>query len=207
VHSSNKSQPKPKNAWQKVWFFLWHEDSVLSWIVNILLAFLIIKFLIYPGIGLATGTKLPVVAVVSGSMEHGLPYDTWWSLHEAFYKNWDITKDTFKTYPFPNGFNKGDIIVLIGKKPQDIRVGDVIVYQSGKPYPIIHRVVEHDTLRQKYQTKGDHNLGQITDATLNEQQVQYRQLIGKAVFKIPYLGYVKIWFVELLGKAGVNVSG
>lgn len=47
-----------------------HEDSFASFIVNIILAFLIVKFLVYPGIGLIVGTNYPVVAVVSGSMEH-----------------------------------------------------------------------------------------------------------------------------------------
>jgi len=52
------------------WNFLWNEDSILSWIVNIIIAFLLIKFVIYPGIGFALGTNLPVVAVISESMSH-----------------------------------------------------------------------------------------------------------------------------------------
>ncbi|MFW6450304.1 MAG: signal peptidase I [Nanoarchaeota archaeon] len=55
---------------KKTWKFLWDDDSVLSWIVNIIVAFILIKFVIYPGIGFMLGTSHPIVAVVSGSMEH-----------------------------------------------------------------------------------------------------------------------------------------
>ena len=56
---------------RKVWKFIWEDDSALSWIVNVILAFVIVKFLIYPGLGLVLHTTHPVVAVVSGSMDHG----------------------------------------------------------------------------------------------------------------------------------------
>lgn len=41
-----------KSQWQKIWYFLWYEDSVASWLVSILVAFVLIKFIIYPGLGL-----------------------------------------------------------------------------------------------------------------------------------------------------------
>ena len=69
---------KPKSFWGKVWYLIWYEDSVASWIVNVILAFLIIKFLIYPGLGLLFGTNLPIVAVVSESMQHEGSFDEWW---------------------------------------------------------------------------------------------------------------------------------
>ena len=59
-----------KKFLQKVWYFIWESNSIWSWIVNIILAFVIIKFLVYPGLGLVLGTSHPIVAVVSGSMEH-----------------------------------------------------------------------------------------------------------------------------------------
>jgi len=55
---------------KRVWHFLWHEDSVWSWIANIVIAFILIKFVVYPLISLLLATPLPIVAVVSGSMEH-----------------------------------------------------------------------------------------------------------------------------------------
>ena len=94
-----------------------------------------------------------------------------------------------------NGFNKGDIIVLRGVTFDNLKVGDILVYQSKLSYPVIHRVVEKNDL---IQTKGDHNFQQITDVRLNEKYVMKDQIIGRAWFKIPYLGYVKIWFTELV---------
>ena len=64
-----------KKVLKKTWHFLWYEDSLLSWIVNIILAFVLIKFLIYPGIGLVLQTDLPVVAVVSESMDHNMVWN------------------------------------------------------------------------------------------------------------------------------------
>jgi signal peptidase I len=181
---------------KKAWHFIWHEDSFASWIVNIVLAIVIIKFLLYPGLGLALGTKYPVVAVVSNSMEHEGNLDDWWNGHRLFYSKMNITKEEFQKYPFTNGFNKGDIMVLLGKKPADIQVGDIIVFRSGKPYPIIHRVVvKNDGV---FETKGDHNQDQIKDQALDETNVHYELLLGKAVFRIPYLGYIKIWFVDAI---------
>jgi len=59
-----------KKILKKTWWFIWESDSIWSWIVNIILAFVIIKFLVYPGLGFAMQTSHPIVAVVSGSMEH-----------------------------------------------------------------------------------------------------------------------------------------
>ena len=51
------------NILKKTWHFIWEDDSLLSWIVNIVLAIVLIKFIIYPGLGLVLGTGFPVVAV------------------------------------------------------------------------------------------------------------------------------------------------
>ena len=44
---------------KRVWHFLWHEDSIASWLANLALAFVLVKFVIYPGIGLLFGTDFP----------------------------------------------------------------------------------------------------------------------------------------------------
>ncbi len=59
-----------KSKLRRIKYFIWDDDSLLSWIVNVVLAFLLVYFVIYPGLGLILGTSHPVVAVVSGSMEH-----------------------------------------------------------------------------------------------------------------------------------------
>jgi len=216
-----------KHGLKKFWHFVWHEDSIGSWIFNIILAFVLIKFLIYPGIGLALGTNLPVVAVISESMEHrtypicqmrdfnnvctkyyndkfeicgkafdthtALNYDTYWKTCGSFYENISITSDEFKNYPMHNGFNKGDIIVLRGVSFDSLKIGDILVYQSKLSYPIIHRVIAKADV---IETKGDHNPTQIQDPRLNEKYITSDEIIGKAWLRIPYLGYVKIFFSE-----------
>lgn len=188
-----------KSTFKKIWHFIWEEDSILSWIVNVLLAFIIIKFLVYPGLGLILGTNYPVVAVVSGSMEHNDGFDEFWSLQHNFYEKMNISQSQFEKFDFKNGFNKGDIIVLRGAK--ELEVGDVIVFQQRKPDPIIHRIVgkwigEDGTVH--FQTKGDNNLASISSYDINEFDVPQSYVIGKAAFRIPYFGWVKIAFVELV---------
>jgi len=205
-----------KENLKKLWNFIWHEDSILSWTINIIIAFLLIKFVIYPGIGLILGTNLPVVAVISESMEHNSPLDQWWNSPalcgdgNMFYSNYTtctqadwykakgISYEQFRNFPMSNGFNKGDIIILKGTSYENLQLGEIIVYQSKLAYPIIHRVVEKNDV---IQTKGDHNQRQIVDTQLNEKYISRDELIGKAWIKIPFIGYLKIWFVDILNCA------
>jgi signal peptidase I len=215
---------KPKTFLQKLWYFIWEDDSPLSWIVNIIIAFVLIKFVIYPGVGLILGTTHPVVAVVSGSMEHKITMDErglnicgryvdnqqsvtldyFWETCGDFYAPFGITKEQFTKFSFRNGFNTGDIIVLFGTKPENIKIGDVIVFKANQPDPIIHRVVKKwEDGGYHFQTKGDHN-GVSIPYPVNELEISQSRVIGKAVFKIPYLGYIKIWFVNLLKVIGLG---
>ncbi|MDO8740837.1 MAG: signal peptidase I [Candidatus Woesearchaeota archaeon] len=192
---------------KKTWHFIWHEDSLLSWIVNIILAFVLIKFIVYPGLGLVLGTSHPIVAVVSSSMEHHQQFDEWWAsraLCESgacnqgqFYAKYNVTKEDFQKYPFAKGFNIGDIMFLRKADPKSVKMGDIIVFRS--PYrsdPIIHRVIKKWTDGNIYyfRTKGDNNAGHVQD----ELQITEAQLVGKTLFRVPYLGYVKIGFVKFL---------
>jgi len=197
---------KSNLTWGKVWYFIWYDDSMLSWIVNIILAFVLIKYIIYPGLGLFFGTQFPIVAVVSNSMEHHGSFYEWWNSQEDFYLKHNITDIDFREFAFTHGFNKGDIMVLIGTAPYKINVGDVIVYHAKKPYPIIHRVISiRDTGGELYfETKGDNNKFQIKGFDLDEKNVSSEAYIGRAVFRIPFLGYIKIWFVEVMSWIGLG---
>lgn len=176
---------------KKLWHFIWYEDSLASWIVNVVLAVIIVKFVFYPVLGFILGTSYPVVAVVSESMEHNSNFDVWWGKNNGFYENLGITKEEFLKYPFKNGFNMGDLMILLGAK--SIKRGDILVYHSAKyPNPIIHRVVVAD---EKITTKGD-NVGIVQDF---EREILNENKIGKAVIRIPFLGYIKILFTELVG--------
>ena len=178
---------------RKIWKFIWHDNSLLSWVVNVLLAFLIVKFLLYPGLGLALGTTHPVVAVVSGSMHHDGDFDQWYEDRGDWY---DFGKEEMREWSFSNGFNRGDIMIL--KKAKDIEIGDILVFRGNSNNPIIHRVVFIGD--EFYQTKGDNNFDSFQQ--LGEKNIREDQIIGKAVGRVPLLGYVKIIFSEVLGGIG-----
>lgn len=185
-----------KDILKKIWHFIWNDNSIASWIVNIILAFIIVKFLIYPGLGLLLGTSYPVVAVVSSSMEHNSGFELWWENNKVWYLQNNITKENFLTYPLKNGFNKGDIMVLIRPKPMNIKKGDVIVFKGSLKDPIIHRVVRIFIEDDKYyiQTKGDNNNASRSD----ELKTPVDSILGKTVFKIPWLGWIKILAFEAI---------
>jgi signal peptidase I len=200
-----------KQTLKKVWWFIWESDSIWSWIVCIILAFVLIKFIVYPGLGFAFQTSHPIVAVVSSSMEHEEgSFDSWWNSSAVcgdkqctqadFYSELNITKEQFLDFKFKNGFNKGDIIFLYGTSVEKIKPGDVLVFRSGKPDPIIHRVISKELRDGKYyfQTKGDNNVKSIKEYWLDEYNIPEDAMIGRGLFKVPYLGWVKIGFVELI---------
>ncbi|MBW2978439.1 signal peptidase I [Candidatus Woesearchaeota archaeon] len=199
-----------KKTLKKVWYFLWESNSIWSWIANIIIAFILIKFIVYPGLGFILHTSHPIVAVVSGSMEHDGNFDDWWNsiaicerrtcTQKEFYNSYNITKEQFLSFKYKNGFNIGDIMVLKGLPPENIQVGDIIVFNTYRPDPIIHRNIKiwQENDQYYFQTKGDHNLESISSKTLNETKISSDKLIGKAVFRIPYLGWIKIGFVRLL---------
>jgi len=191
---------KTNKQLKKLWYFIWEDNSIWSWIVNIILAFVLIKFIVYPGLGFLLTTSHPVVAVVSSSMEHNnLGFDNWWEKNNDWYIENGINKEQFEDFSLKNGFNKGDIMVLVGRDGENIEVGDVIVFNSNGKDPIIHRVVKKIQDDEIYfQTKGDNNKDSIRNNRLDETNVREDIIIGKAVFRVPFLGYIKIWFVEIL---------
>lgn len=187
-----------KNFLKDLWWFIWEDDSIWSWILNLILAFILVKFIIYPGLGLLLGTSFPVVAVVSGSMEHDGNFDAFWEQQQNIYAGYGITKEEFKNFKFKNGFNKGDLIVLYSAR--DVKVGDVIVFKGDASAPLIHRIIKINS--GAYNTKGDHNLGSRPD----EVNITKDKVYGKAVLRLPYLGWFKIGFAYVLGWFGVNVN-
>ena len=188
---------KKENFLQKVWYFLWDSNSIWSWIIDIILMFLLVKFVIFPGMGLILATPLPFVIIESTSMEHEGSLDSWFSLHGAWYLENNITKADTEKWPWSSGLYKGDIIVVQGLKDYSYKEGDVIIFHiHQQTTPIIHRIIKIETLEQGtiYSTKGDHNDGQLP----YELEIQEEQILGKAVVQIPKVGWVKLFFVELL---------
>jgi len=199
------NKKKVKKRIKKVWYFIWEDNSMWSWIVNIILAFVLIKFIVYPGLGFLLATSHPVVAVVSESMEHRTGFDEWWEKNSDWYIENGIDKDGFETFSLKNGFNKGDIMFLVGREAEDIEIGDVIVFNSNRKDPIIHRVVKkmEDNGEIYFQTKGDNNKDSIKSTWIDETNLKEDVIIGKAIIRIPLLGYIKIWFVDILKLFGL----
>jgi signal peptidase I len=193
---------KTRHSLYKFWDFVWNGEGILSWATCFVLAYVLIKFAVYPLLGVVFGTPYPIVAVVSGSMEHDGTFDDWWNSQctkeikqSDLYAQINIKQEEFLNYPFKSGFNKGDLMVLIGD--ENPNVGEVIVFDMpGRNYPIIHRVVEVKEEGKFYKTKGDHNCG--SDPL--ERNISREKLYGKAALRIPYLGWLKIGFVELINK-------
>ena len=69
-------------------------------------------------------------------MEHDGSFDTWWGsaasckgvkcTQEEWYKMYNISKEDFREFSFKNGFNIGDIMVLKGKDPKNIKKGEIL---------------------------------------------------------------------------------
>ncbi len=91
----------------------------------------------------------------------------------------------------PN-INPQDVVVTLKvKKPEDIKIGDVITFYSTSSISmgkiITHRVVELVTTENgvAYKTKGDYNTAPDT------APAEFHNVIGKVVLRIPQLGRVQ----------------
>ncbi len=206
---------------KKAWNFMWHDDSLLAQLLSLLFIFVILKFLFFPMVGFLLHTKFPIVAIVSGSMEHkvvggvicgkyvggkdgAVDFNTFWDICGDYYENLGIGKSQFESFSFSDGLNIGDVMIVYGKKSEDINVGDVIVFKPlneefyVKKGPVIHRVVKkwQDNGKFYFMTKGDHNGGSGVGF---EDQIPEDNVFGVAVVRIPYLGLPKYWLVRLIG--------
>lgn len=78
----------------------------------------------------------------------------------------------------------GSLIYVKKAEPSDISVGDVITFVLPSNTPATHRVVRIDEQNRCFYTKGDANEAE------DGSPVDFRNLIGTPVFKIPHLGYL-----------------
>lgn len=211
---------------KKGWHWIWNSDSILSWFVALFIIFIFVKFIFFPVLSFVMGTQLPLAGVESSSMDHhitldsinrlslcgksfaekeSINFDKYWDICGGWYEDREISKEEFSSFPLKNGFRKGDIIIVWGRFTP--KVGDIVIFtpniESNAPRPIIHRIVNIEN--GIIQTKGDHNSDQLTLNQNNiystdETNIKEEQLIGKAIFKIPYLGWIKIGTIELINK-------
>lgn len=171
-----------------MWDFL-QEDSWSSFVVTLVLAFVIIKFVFFPGLSFLTGTSLPLVIVESCSMYHhedGFEK----TFESSVYADYGLGLEDTVDWDFQNGFSKGDVIFVVGA--DNVEIGDVIIFNGGARYPMIHRVVG---VGETYATKGD-NYKTNSLQLASEKSIPEDELVGKALFRIPAVGWAKLIFFE-----------
>ncbi len=80
---------------------------------------------------------------------------------------------------------EGDLVIVMRVDPGEIEVDDIIVYTVGGE-EVIHRVIgkEGDIVF----TKGDNN-------PLPDKPVHVSAVLGEVIFRIPMLGYVRLYTV------------
>ena len=86
-------------------------------------------------------------------------------------------------------YHVGSLIYVKSVDYKQLQVGDPITYMISQDTVVTHRIIEvlvdeedPDTIR--YFTQGDAN------AVADGSSVHYKNVIGKPIFSIPYLGYV-----------------
>jgi len=92
----------------------------------------------------------------------------------------------------------GHLLVLQARGPEQINVGDIIVFNAHyHTKPIVHRIIEIQNVTGElhYITKGDNNA--LSDPSYRV----YEDIIGVVVLAIPYLGHVTLFLHEPYGLA------
>jgi len=194
-----RGENKFKKFLKRFWQIVWKDDSFKGWLISLLFIFVVIKFIFFPLLNLATGTSLPLAIVESCSMYHSGNifgnFDNWWERHETKYASFSVDKTKFEDFTLKKGFSKGDIIFIIRARPEKLKIGDVIIFNSNQKNPIIHRIIKITQEDDEYifSTIGDNNNGQLSvETTISEDQ-----LVGKAVFNLfPAVGWAKLIFYE-----------
>lgn len=206
-----------KDGAKRIYEITFHEDTLLSWVFNLILAFILVKFLIYPGLSLVLGTNFPVVTVITGSMVQEGSFNEWWNspindiTQGEFYQEYNISKEDFNDFPFNRGFNIGDIIILRGRSTEDIKIGDALVFEASLSKPIIHRVIDkwEEDGEIYFTTKGDNNIDIISSNDINEAKISSDRVIATGFFRIPYLGWVKLGtvnFTQCLLRGSIGIT-
>jgi len=200
-----------KEIWKKFWYLLWKDNSLKGWIFSLIVLFIFVKFIFFPGLSFISGTELPLAIVESCSMHHSafplIGFNSWWNNHDSKYNQLGFDKEKFDNFPLKNGFTKGDILFIMGVKPENVKLGDVIIFkpnsESSKLTPIIHRVISIRTENGKYifSTIGDNNAYSFEKNNnpykLDEITIEEEQIVGRAVFRLaPYAGWAKLIFFE-----------
>lgn len=96
----------------------------------------------------------------------------------------------------------GHLLVLQARAPEQIHVGDIIVFDASyHTKPIVHRIVQIENVSGElhYYTQGDNN--DLQDPMYRV----YEDIIGVVVLAIPYIGHVTLFLHQPYGFAIVIV--
>ncbi len=96
----------------------------------------------------------------------------------------------------------GHLLVLQARAPEQIQVGDIIVFDASyHNKPIVHRIIEIQNVTGEfhYYTKGDNN------ALSDPGYRVHEDIIGVVVLAVPYIGHVTLFLHEPYGFAIVVV--
>ncbi|MHA1345231.1 MAG: hypothetical protein ACTSVO_15050 [Candidatus Heimdallarchaeaceae archaeon] len=115
--------------------------------------------------------------------------------------------------PCPNSsmcpvYDQGDMFLIYKSAPENIELGDVIVYESENGFStgilIIHRVVNITVLdnggvnQYYYRVSGDNKDSNqdIDNFNSTSSLIPYESVSGKTVLLIPKVGYLRLWLSD-----------
>lgn len=107
----------------------------------------------------------------------------------------------FRPYAIVSGsmepfYPVGSLVFSRSAEPEEIQVGDCIVFRSGGETGV-HRVVEIDREAKTFTTKGDANV-------IADPPVPFASLIGRiSAFALPWLGYISIFVRSNFGQGAI----
>lgn len=89
----------------------------------------------------------------------------------------------------------GSLLYITDADPDTLKVDDVITFQKTETVTATHRIIElvpdgDDPSIIRFRTKGDNN------KVVDEPLVDKDAVVGKAVFCIPYLGYLAAYIQQ-----------
>ena len=93
-------------------------------------------------------------------------------------------------------YKVGSLIYVVDLDSNDLKVNEVITFKLTDNIVATHRIVEKidENGKIKFRTKGDAN------DDVDENLISINDIIGKPVFKIPYLGYVASFIQTTSGR-------
>ena len=98
-------------------------------------------------------------------------------------------------------YDKGDLFFIFKPSPEEIKLGDIIVYRNNHDSTlIIHRVVDIMVADGGYffRVSGDNAVTNVNtdvyDSPSGETWIPYSSVVGRTEALIPKVGYLSIWF-------------